>query len=201
MNSQSKILAVLFGVLVVLIFTTQFNEIFGNKNGKETGQLFEFALEDVESFRVNNFTLGLLFERRGDDWFVKRVGNDLTKDLEKKADAKIVEEDEEFKKAQSHKVAKALTYLVTLPKVKPISTKKSEHKTYEINPFSLHVILYDKNHQVLDRVDIGKTGPDPFTSFLSKHEQEDVYLVPQDFRALFLRPFASWVSEPNKAEK
>jgi len=191
MKKQIKILTIILIILVIGFFVV--NGVGDRPQNHEKEQFFGFVQDDVASFQINSFTLGLLFKKVQDDWRVKRVRNELARSLEKKSGAKIGEEDKEFVDANSVEVAKSITYLAELKKLEPIATQSKLPATFEINDFSLHVIFYDKEGQELDRLYIGKTGPDPFTSFIKKKGSPDVYLARQDFGELLIRNYEDWL--------
>jgi len=196
MNTQIKILSAIFVILVlgVVVF-------WGNDSGPSKTQdkkFLNFDQDQVDSFQINNFTVSFLFQKNGDAWKIKRVKNDLTKRLEKKAGATIGDVDKDFTDANSVEVAKSLTYLSEIKNLNPISTQAKLAGTFEINDYSLHAIFFDKDGKELDRVYIGKSGPDPFTSFLKKTDSPNVYLADQDFRALLLRNYGDWLQKSRK---
>lgn len=198
MSRQLKILLPIFIVLVscaLLLFWQQRQE------HKPKGVAFwAFPQEQIQSFQINHFTLGLHFKKDDDKWWVKQNIPPLAQNIEIKEGKKLFTEDKTYQQANSQEISKALTYLLTLKDLKPISTSETAPSLYEINSHSLHVILFDKNHLERGRIYIGKSGPDPMTSFIKKKDSPHVYLANQDFKRLFFRKKEDW-TRPLKKPK
>ncbi len=197
MKKKLKILLVIFLILGVAVLL---DLNMSRTDSVDTSRpLVKATLHDIDSFAVNNFTMGLLFKKSGEAWQVKLEPNALTLDLQKKAGAPIEGTQSEFVEANPVAIAKALTELTEQKIDKPIAALHQKPAAFEINEFSLHVILYDKEGQELDRVWIGKHGPDLFTNFVKKKDSDDVYLVRQNLRDLFLVPLEGWLSNSKGA--
>jgi hypothetical protein len=191
-------LSLVFAVLLVLALSVK-----KMREGAEIDKknLFPFALENVDSFQVNHFATGILFKRKEGEWQVKRVENDLTKELKEKMSDGLPEVDKDFVRANSAKVAKVLAYLLQIQVTEPVAVNTDDFATFQINPHSLHVIFYDKEGKMLDRLNVGKQGPDMFTSFVKKGNLDGIYLVEQNFQLLLQRPFEQWLFKEKKSDE
>lgn len=196
MKNQLRFLGSVLILLILCLLVVWDNDT-GPSHPSEK-RFFDFDQSEITSFQVNNFTLGLLFKKTNGAWQVKRVQNKLARELQEKSGSPVSKVDNEFKPADSAQVAKALTYLTSLKGLSPIATQATDPAVYQINEYSLHVILYNDNGEKLAHVQIGKTGPDPFTSFIKKKDQPEVYLAPQDFRYLFLRKYDDWLQKETR---
>lgn len=188
-----KVLTLILVVLTGIVFVVLSMD-HENKKAKPAQAFLNFDQNQIASFQVNNFTLGFLFKKDEDgSWLIKEIDNELNQSLTEENKKQNTKEENLFQKANSLEVVKALTYLMELRDLKPISTERTDPKVFEINPYSLHMILYDSTGAILDKIYIGKHGPDPMTSFLKKPDDNKVYLVNQDFRLLFFRNFEDWL--------
>lgn len=199
MNTHLKVLLAAFFVLAALVF------FFANplRNGNEmppAKPLFTFKTEDVAGFQINNFVSGFDFKKDGETWFVKRVKNQLAKELEAKAgDGKsVTEEDKDYTRANALVLAKFLPHLTSLTVSESIAKLSDKPGLFEINEHSLHVIFRDKDARELGKLYIGKQGPDLFSSFVKRGDSDDVYLVEENLRTLTLKEFEEWVEEKSK---
>ncbi len=195
MTNHIKILslALILLVLTFLVFT-KFNQNHA-ENKHNTKRLFlNFEQKIIASFEVNSFTNGHLFKKNAqNEWLVKKHANALVQELQKNTSSNVSIEDKDFQNANSQDVSKALTYFLELKDLEPISTTPMAPDTYEINKHSLHLIFYNSDGKVLDKIYIGKHGPDPMTSFLKRADSDEVYLAPQDFKLLFYKNFEDWL--------
>lgn len=194
MNKQIKILVLIFISLLFAIVWTQWPE-----NKKDTF-FFNFNQEKVASFQINYFTTGLHFKKDQGRWLIRETLPPLAQKIEIKEGKDLFKEQKDYQVANSQEVSKAITYLLSLKNLKPISTTTTQNAVFQINPHSLHVVLFDKDNKELDRIYIGKSGPDPMTSFIKRKEPPEVYLANQDFRLLFFRTKEQWI-KPLKLQK
>lgn len=194
MKFHLKFLITLFVVLLLtllLVWTWQ-----RPQKRFERPSLFSVSADQVKSFALNNFTLGLLFTKKDDQWMVQRVKNDLVKDLEQKSTEAIVEVDDAALPAQTDDVNALLTTLFSVKNLELVSTTAGEGNVFEINKFSLHVILFDENNTEIDRAFFGKQGPEPGTLFVKRGDSQNIYLIETDPRLLLLKKYEEWLTEP-----
>lgn len=205
MKRQISILAGVLMALLIILIIVRVKDYDANKIQKR--DLFSFHQDDVTSFQVDHFTTGILFKKFGDEWKIKRVETELSEELKKETNNGPGETDEDFVSANSVEVAKVLTYLCHIKVGEPIAKQNSETNLYQINKHSLHVIFLDRNDQELDRLYIGKQGPEMFTSFIKKSDSDFVYLTEQNYRLMLMREYNEWLptkateTEPEKKKK
>jgi hypothetical protein len=189
---MQKQIIILFLLALVLSFGL-FLVLKGS--GTQTRQrdaFMSFNQERVYSFEVNHFTLGYLFRKIDGVWHVKRIKNDLVQRLEKEKSVSLLKEDDTFSLANLERVSRAITYLFALPDLSPISKGGGDPAMFEINDHSLHVIFYGIDNLEIERISIGKTGPDMMSSFIKRSGSKEIFLAQQDFRQLFLKSFEEW---------
>lgn len=198
MNKKLLIqLSLVFAVLLALaLWTTKSRQ--GAESQKKN--LFLFTLENVDSFQINHFATGFLFKRAEGEWQIKRIENNLAKELKEKMSDGLPDVDKDFMRANSGEVAKVLAYLLQIQVTEPIAMHTKDFTTFQINPHSLHVIFYDKQSKELDRLHVGKQGPDMFTSFVKKGSSDSIYLVEQNFQLLLMRPHEQWLFKEKKPD-
>ncbi|MBU0506531.1 MAG: DUF4340 domain-containing protein [bacterium] len=182
------ILAFALGIGLFFVLRNPASEI------KQRDAFMSFEQDSVYSFEVNHFTLGMLFKKIDGVWHVKRIKNELVQRLEKEKGVSLLEEDNDFSLANIEYVSKAITYLFALPALHPISKGGGDPAQFEINEHSLHIKLYDIDNREIERISVGKTGPDIMSSFIKRAGSKEVFLAQQDFRQLFLKGFEEWKS-------
>lgn len=199
MTRSIKWLLLAFVVLAVLTF------VFWKMNqpAKQTQDipLFVLKAEDVASFELNHFTLGLLFQREGEKWMIKNKKNALTNELETKTGAPIVGNDSDFVEAKADEVNGLLNDLFALKNLEVVATQKAENNVFEINNYSLHLIFYGVGGTELDRISFGKHGPQIGTAFIKKGAADTVYLSNRDFSVSLLRQYDAWLLNPPKEKE
>lgn len=196
MTRQIKILLVILALLLLGVFAILYQQKILQK--PKNNPLFSFTEDQIDSFRINHFTMGLLFQKKDQEWTVKRIKTDLTTQLEEKTKENIGITDEAPQIAKTDEVDRILSELIKIKKTEPVSVLANEPAVFEINEHSLHVIFYDKQGKELDRLFVGKEGPDPASSFVKKANASEVYLAPQNFRSFLLKNFEEWLKEPTK---
>ena len=154
------------------------------------------SADQANAFALNNFTLGLLFTKTEDQqWTVQRVKNDLVKDLEQKSAGPLVEVDEQTLQARTDDVNALLTTLFAIKDLELVSTTAGESNVFEINKFSLHVILFDENNKEIGRIFFGKQGTEPGTLFVKRGDSQNVYLMGTDPRLMLLKKYEEWLTK------
>ncbi|MBF0106644.1 MAG: DUF4340 domain-containing protein [Deltaproteobacteria bacterium] len=192
-TKEIKILTLFSALLLAGIFASHF---FKKIPQDQRDRFFNFDQGQVFAFQVNHFTTAHFFKKEASgSWLIKQVENQLAREIKQKTGTAAAREDTEFKQADSAEVSKALTYLIELKNLNPVSTEKNKPGLFEINDHSLHVVLFDREQKILDKIYIGKNGPDPLTSFLKRQNSDNIYLADQDFRLLFFRNYNDWLDE------
>ncbi|OVE80984.1 hypothetical protein BVY03_04820 [bacterium K02(2017)] len=195
MPNQIKTLCLILVLLLGVILAQQV--INSPSPSKAKARFFKFDTQQIASFQINNFTLGQLFKKDKEGaWLIKEVTNNLTDSIKTPTKTPQNKLPNQFQQANSTSVAKALAYLTSLTNPEVISDQRAKAELYKINSHSLHIVLYDKKGAVLDKIYIGKDGPNPMTSFLKKPDSNKVYLARQNFRLLFFRNFDDWLLKP-----
>ncbi len=189
---QKKPIIILSLALFLLLVISMGIFLQGGEKNKNSHTFFSFNQDQVRAFQINNFTLGIYFELREDRWWMRSIQNDFVKKLKKETGAKITEIDTGFVRADPVKITEALTYFMSLKGLKSISTGKTKPGIFEISEHSLHIILYDIDKRELDRIYIGKHGPDMFSSFIKRSGAQEIYLAPHSLRQFFLLRFEEW---------
>lgn len=190
-----------------IIFTTviavlgMYEKLQNNPDKSSEHSFINVKLDDIEAFEVHQFAEALRFEKKDNTWHVKKILSKLAQSLLKKEGKTIGEEDKEFTVIKNLEATKALTYLTELKVGEAISTAQTAPDVFQMNPYSLQIQLYDKDNKLLNTVFIGKTAPDPMTSFVRRNTDTEVYLANQDFRLLFLRTKEEWLHPMKNAEQ
>ncbi len=191
---MSKHIITLFVIFAAGLVALGFFEQFQIKSTKHSDHPFiNVKLDDVHAFEVHQFAEALRFEKNNNTWSVKKILSKLAQSILKKEGKTIGDEDKEFSVLKNLEATKALTYLTELKVGEPISTAETSPDIFQMNPYSLQVQLIGKDNQLLDTVFIGKSAPDPMTSFVRRNNDTEVYLANQDFRLLFLRTKEEWL--------
>lgn len=185
MNKQILIFLVVLMVLSLGLF-------FKSKNKNKERSFFNFSQNDVAAFQINYFTQALYFQKNSEGtWVVKKIKNELMKEIETKQKESLFEETL-FKSANSSQVETALTHLMQIQKSKAISNGQTNLKEFEINKHSLHVIFYNTDQKVLDKLYVGKAGPEPMSSFVSRGAGQPVYLTTQNLNLFLNQDESKW---------
>jgi len=163
----------------------------------QTGPLFGFSQDAIAAFQVNQFTQGLYFMNTTKGWRVKRVVNDLGKRLKAEQKGPWLEKEGDYLRADPIKISTALTHLMTLANLTVVSQGATKPSLFEINDYSLHVILYGIDKGELGRIFVGKQGPDNDTCFIKTSASDNIYLAPVNLRPLLMRSLENW-SEQSK---
>lgn len=187
---------ILFFAFIVLLASWQFWRLFTQQDSKGTSSqdyFFGFKIDDIQQVDVNHFVNGMRFKKIDGAWQIRKYKNQLAEKIENQNGEALQGIQTEFVPAKSSEMAKALSYFVEMPKLAPIAKENPDLKEFEINEYSLHVIFYDKNGNVLDKIYIGKHGPDVFSVYLKRASAPEVYLARQNFRDLIFRPYQDWL--------
>lgn len=190
--------------LLTLIFLTAAAVLYWRANPqqhKTETLLAPIDLNDIAGFQIEHFTNALLFKKEGEgNWLVKQVKGALAEKIEAGTKEKVANEDENFVNADPELVAQALMTLTQVKKTPPIAVTQ-DSSSFEINPYSLNVRLFDKEGIALETVYIGKNGPEFFSTFIKKGDGPEIFLANANLRGLFLRDFKGWVYEDEEDKK
>jgi hypothetical protein len=191
MKKQLSILALALLILVLLVFL--FANPFQKSKTPQFKKLFDVNKDEIAAFEINHFVQGLRFEKRNGVWFVKRVATSLGETVKTQdATAPIAEEDQEFQKADLVKVAAVLATLTNLTVGEPVSSETDSTSLFQINDYSLHVILFDVAHKERGRLYVGKQSAEFLSSYVRKNKEKAIYLVDENLAGLLLYPFEEW---------
>lgn len=210
MKRQIAVLLSVLSVLIAVIFSLR-HAGDGNPTGAKRA-LFDLPEDGIAAVEINHFTQGFYFKKDGGDWTVKRVKTELANSIEKKnggtpddAAGKAVskpqnaaETAETPEKADPVKLSSLLTNLETLEIGEPVATEKESVGQFQINPHSLHVILYGGDGKELGRLYVGKMGPDFMSSFVKKGDSDAVYLVDENLGGLMNYSYEDWLLPEQK---
>lgn len=192
------LLTILAALLIIVLVLWLINRL--PKNTRDV-PLFQEKVEDVASFELNNFTLGLLFKKDKEQWLVKKQKNILVKELEEKAQAPLEGNESNFVEAKTDDVNEILSDLFSLKNLEVVATEKTEQNVFEINNYSLHLIFYDANGAELDRIYFGKPGPQMGSVFIKKGNEDTIYLLDHNLSISLLRQYNEWLLSPPQEEK
>lgn len=213
MKRQAIVLSSILAILLLAVFFVR-----RSHNVNEGGQqkkLFNLESDSIAAFEINQFTQGLYFSKEGENWVVQKLKTDLTESIEaesetspttpkKKKVGKSPDTNESPVPADPVKISSLLANLTTLKTGEPVATEKVSVSKFQINPHSLHAILYGKDGRELDRFYVGKMGPDFMSSFVKKgafgtgSAQENlVYLVNENLQGLMSYSYEQWLLPEN----
>lgn len=199
MNRHIKALILFALVLVAAVF---YVEHYNNHPEIKSAKPFlNYGLDRVASFEVHHFIDALRFTESEGNWSVQKIESKLAQSLKQKEGKSIATPDAEPSRARNLEIIKALTYLTELKVGEPISTNKTAPDVFQINQFSLQVILKDKDGNTLDTIYIGKQAPEPMSSYVRKNDEQEIYLANHDFRMMFFKTKDEWLqpeASPNK---
>lgn len=189
MKKQIFILLVLIFLASLAYFTHQFFQTPTHTDHL----LLTTKREDVTRVQINHFTFGMMLEKKGSDWFVSSIENELLQKLNAENPAQKKAPDTTVYRARRKKIEDMLDVLFALRVSEPIATQNDvAHKAFEIGPHSLHVIFFDAAHQEKERLYLGKQGPEPFTFFVKRGGDSRVYLIDKNLRSLIQQNFDDW---------
>ena len=193
MKHTMVVLGIVFAVLLAcfLIYNRPLDGL-----GSMSLPLLKLTQDDVAAFQINNFADSYHFQKAPDGWFINRVTNELARSLDQDAGAAkqtMPSNDELLQMADPVAVTQLLTHLLLLETPEPIATRSNVAQIFQINPFSLHIVFYDEKGIELDRLFVGKQGPDLMSSFVKRGGSDAVYLVDQNLQGLMLKSFEDWL--------
>lgn len=188
-----SVLAVLLAALLLIRLSDD-----GNR-GKAPRALFNLPEDGAAALEIVNFTQGVYLKKDGEDWTVKRVATELSESItESPKGLATIDAGAAPEKADPVKVTELLTHLKTLKAFEPVATEKESVGKFQINPHSLHVILYDANEKELGRLYVGKMGPDFMSSFVKKGDSDAIYLVDENLGGFMNSPYEDWLLPEKK---
>lgn len=191
MNRHIKALILFALVLCAAVFYVERNS--NNPDDHIAKPFFSYNLDSIASFEVHHFIDAMRFTQREGNWYVQKIESKLSQSLREKEGKSVGTVDKESARARNLEIVKALTYLTELKVREPVSTAKTAPDVFQINTYSLQVILKDKDNNVLDTIYIGKQAPEPMSSYVRRNDEQNIYLADHDFRMLFFKTKEEWM--------
>jgi hypothetical protein len=199
MKRQMIVFVSVLAILIAVIFLIRFSN--ERDRGKAPRALFDLPEDGIAAMEIVNFTQGFYFKKDVGDWTVKKVKTELSASITestKTLGAVDAVPEGTPEKADPVKISELLTHLKTLKAGEPVATEKESVGKFQINPHSLHVILYATDGKESGRLYVGKMGPDFMSSFVKKGDSDAVYLVDENLGGFMSYPYEEWLLPEKK---
>ncbi len=195
MGKKITILSILVLVLVLIVWIKNLN--LGSKN--DSLLFSDIKSQQVKVLTMEQFTNGIRLEKN-EDWTVAPFETDLAKKILSQKEEGVSHDNLRDKTpstpADPAVVIRAIDTLLALPIKSPVSTNPDKHALFEITDEALLVTLLDSQNKKLGAVYVGKQGTTPFSTYVRRQGENDVFLVSQDLSSLFKQTLDEWKPKP-----
>jgi len=169
-------------LLIILIVSAAFvfmiERPFENRSKKireEAGLLFpELQIEQVHKLLV-------------------KKADETTTTLQKRNDLWYVDTDKENYPADPQLINEAIKTLQALKKINLASRKKGKHALFQVKEkMGMEVSLFDQENTELARLIVGKNGPDFFSTYIRKADENEVFLYERYLKGHYDKSVSNW---------
>ena len=184
-------------ILIIVVVLAAIVWIVERPDKPDTGDFAPFVLfpklleQHVKKVEVAHLVSGSLLQEAEEGWTVTELETPLGKKLQSEEGGEETTVFPKFK-ADLDKIERLRQLLVKLEARSLASINSEKQNTYQVGKLAKHIIIYNEKDDKIVDLYIGKNGPDMFSSYVRRGEDDEVYLVNEQVGAAAPADVMSW---------
>lgn len=145
--------------------------------------------KNVAKIEITHLINGITLSKTDSTWQVSEFETEMAKEVNKSENSSV---SSVTFRADAEKIGRVLEKLTGLEAKLLASSNPEKQALYEVDQLATRVKAFDSNGNLVIDLNIGKSGPDMFSTYVRRNGEQDVYLVGEQIGAMTSPDILAW---------